>query len=179
MWSGGVASTTVDDIIKICEQYPPKDASLGFDGNTKNEEYRRSELRWVGDNVQLRNLMYDFAVDANRNAFGFDINYLKEIQYTIYKSEDNGKYDWHHDTFWGNPTKNDRKISVIIQLSDPEDYEGGQFEFESCWEQPLKEDLMKKGTVIAFPSFILHRVTPVTKGVRKSLVGWVEGPKFR
>jgi PKHD-type hydroxylase len=179
MWSGGLAEETVNNIINICEQYPVSDSYLGFDGDTQNNKYRTSELRWVGDNVQLNKMMWDYGHEANRNAFGFDIDYLKEIQFTTYKGSENGKYDWHCDTFWGNPRTYDRKISVVIQLSDPSDYEGGMFEFDHQWEQPLKEDLMKKGTVIAFPSFIQHRVTPVTEGIRKSLVAWIEGPKFR
>jgi PKHD-type hydroxylase len=72
----------------------------------------------------------------------------------------------------------DRKISIIIQLTDPSEYEGGEFEMDYQYEQPNKEDLKKKGTIIVFPSFIPHRVTELTKGTRKSLVAWVEGPKF-
>ena len=116
---------------------------------------------------------------ANRNAFGFDINYLADVQYTIYKGTDEGFYNWHYDTFWAGENTYDRKISAIIQLSDPADYEGGEFLLESQYEQPNSIDLKQRGTVLCFPSFLRHTVKPVTKGTRKSLVAWIEGPKFR
>lgn len=179
MWSGVLDDTTVENLITECEKYSVYDATIGTDGTTQNDNYRNSEVRWIGGNSTPSSLLWNYAKEANRNAFGFDIDYLKEIQFTTYNASDNGKYDWHHDTFWGNPSRYDRKISVVIQLSDPEDYEGGEFEFDTQYEQPNKVELMKKGTVIAFPSFIPHRVTELTSGVRKSLVGWIEGPKFR
>jgi PKHD-type hydroxylase len=179
MWSGQLPEKFVEETISVCESYPISNANIGFDGSTQNDQYRNSEIRWVGSNQTIKNIMWDYAQQANRNAFGFDIDYISEIQFTTYNADDNGKYDWHHDTFWGNPTRYDRKISVVIQLSDPEDYEGGLFEFDPQWEQPARDLLLKKGTVIAFPSFIRHRVTPITKGVRKSLVAWIEGAKFR
>jgi len=179
MWSGGLPEDTTNDLINICEQYPVVDSTMGHDGSVRNSEYRTSELRWVGNNNGIRDILWEYVHEANRNAFGFDVSLIKEIQYTTYKAEDGGKYDWHIDTFWGNPTKYDRKISCVVQLTDPSEYEGGRFEFDPAWEQPDSEQLAKKGTVICFPSFIQHRVTPVTKGIRKSLVCWVEGPKFR
>jgi PKHD-type hydroxylase len=70
-----------------------------------------------------------------------------------------------------------RKLSVVLQLSDPSEYEGGDLEIMNCSEptQVKKE----KGLVTAFPSFMLHRVTPVTKGIRRTLVVWLTGPRFR
>jgi len=179
MWSGGLDDSTINNLVTECEQYDIQNATIGNDGSTNNDNYRNSDIRWIGSGSLASTLLWDYAKEANRNAFGFDIDYLKDIQYTTYNATDNGKYDWHHDTFWGNPSRYDRKISVVIQLSDPEEYEGGEFEFDSQYEQPNKELLMKRGTVIAFPSFIPHRVTELTSGVRKSLVGWIEGPKFK
>ena len=179
MWSGGLDGSTVDDLVTECKKYDIQNATIGSDGNTHNDNYRNSEVRWINSDSLASNLLWHYAKESNRNAFGFDIDYLKDIQYTTYNSADNGKYDWHHDTFWGNPSRYDRKISVVIQLSGPEDYGGGNFEFDTQYEQPNEELLLKKGTVIAFPSFIPHRVTQLTSGVRKSLIGWIEGPKFR
>jgi PKHD-type hydroxylase len=70
-------------------------------------------------------------------------------------------------------------MSIVIQLTDPSEYEGGDFEIDSQYPQLPKEEIREKGSVLVFPSFIPHRVTPVTKGVRRSLVSWIEGPKFR
>ena len=119
--------------------------------------------------------------EANRNAFGFDLKMFTEIQFTEYSEKDLGTYDWHHDTAWVSPKLFRRKLSLVIQLTDPDEYEGGRFEIskDDCTECPDPEKLKPKGTVIIFPSFLRHRVTPVTKGTRNSLVSWMEGPYFR
>lgn len=183
MWSGVLDDSTVTDIITECEYYNPVQAHLGFDGATPNNEYRSSELRWINkqdvNSKFIADLLWYYGQEANRYSFGFNVDYIDEIQYTTYYGNNNDHYEWHHDTFWGNPTTYDRKISIVIQLSDPSEYEGGNFELDPQYSQPNHTDLRKKGTIIAFPSFIRHRVTPVTSGVRKSLVTWIQGPKFR
>ena len=73
-----------------------------------------------------------------------------------------------------------RKLSMVIQLSDPKDYEGGILEIHANEHYPPPPDeLKRRGTIVVFPSFLRHRVIPVTKGVRYSLVAWIEGPHFR
>lgn len=180
-WKSGINSDQISSIIDAGEQQPIAEAGLGFDGSTANDQYRSSEIRWIpaGEHPTINFMLWSYAQTANRNAFGFDINYLNDIQYTTYYANKNGKYDWHHDTFWGNPTTFDRKISIVIQLSDPQDYEGGDFEIDPQYQAMPANEIRQKGVVIAFPSFVRHRVTPVTKGVRRSLVCWIEGPKFR
>ena len=66
---------------------------------------------------------------------------------------------------------------MVLQLSRPDEYEGGRLELDR--DQPTKGEFDARGTVIIFPSFLKHRVTQVTRGVRHSLVGWMEGPNFR
>ena len=68
---------------------------------------------------------------------------------------------------------------MIIQLSDPSEYQGGQFLLANEHEQPDPKALTQRGTVLCFPSPVQHTVKPVTSGVRKSLVAWIEGPKFK
>lgn len=183
LWPGAVQPAMLDKIIEVGNNSLQGTGGIGFEGQTHNDNYRRSEIRWVNaydaNNKDIVDIIWYFAQQANRNAFGFDINYLNDIQYTVYNSDVEAKYDWHHDTFWANPTTYDRKISIVIQLSDPADYEGGVFELDYQYEQPPLNNLSMRGTVLAFPSFISHRVTPVTKGVRRSLVTWIEGPKFK
>ena len=113
---------------------------------------------------------------ANKENFGFRLNNFYELQYTEYHSSEQGFYDWHQDIVWLQPTESQRKISVTVQLSDDDDYEGGDFEFNKDLPQP--SDIRTRGTVIVFPSFLYHRVTEVTKGERKSLVAWYEGESF-
>lgn len=182
-WRGGASEALVNNIIEVGNQYPVQPTGMGFDGAEQNTDQRSSELRWIDPNHHVASnivaALWYYGREANRNAFGFDIDYMPEIQYTTYYSEAQGKYDWHCDTFWANPSSYDRKISIIIQLSDSSDYEGGDFEIDPRYPPLPKDAIRDKGTVIVIPSFVNHRVTPVTSGIRKSLVTWIQGPKFR
>jgi PKHD-type hydroxylase len=72
-----------------------------------------------------------------------------------------------------------RKLSLVMCLSDPEkDFVGGEFEINVGNQEEPETILMKKGRMIFFPSYIIHRVKPVTKGIRKTIVIWITGPKF-
>jgi PKHD-type hydroxylase len=97
------------------------------------------------------------------------------MQYTIYEGNDLGHYDWHLDA--GNTSIPPRKLSFILQLSDPDSYEGGDLQIMNSTEPTTVKK--EKGFAVVFPSYTLHRVTPVTKGIRKTLVIWVTGPTFR
>ena len=183
LYCGELNNEMIDRIVTECEYYQPTSANLGFDGDVPNQGYRSSELRWIDkrdpNSKFIADLLWHYGQEANRFSFGFHVDYLSEIQYTTYYGDSNDHYEWHHDTFWGNPSTYDRKISVVVQLSDPNDYGGGDFELDDQYKQPDRDQLRTKGSVICFPSFIRHRVTPVTSGVRKSLVTWIQGPKFR
>src|SRR5690606_9311704 len=118
---------------------------------------------------------WDAVRECNDRFFGVDIGGIEgNIQLARYDSSDRGFYDWHRDFDRIAPR---RKISVSIQLSRPDEYDGGDLELlvdrEPC--RPEKD----RGSFIAFPSFTLHRVSPVTRGTRWSLVAWVVGPRWR
>lgn len=183
VWSANLRPEFIDAVDQYCENLPVQSAAIGFDGNSINSEYRTSDIRWVNTYDQsakfITDTIWNYGIDANRNHFGFDISYLRDIQHSTYRSEQNGKYDWHEDVFWLNPTSYHRKLSMVIQLTDPSEYEGGFFEIDPQFGVLDQEAIKKRGTVIIFPSFVRHRVTPVTSGKRKSLVAWIEGPKFR
>lgn len=170
-----------DDIIKRGLSLPSQNASIGFDKDHVDNSYRVSTIRWFygPDNQDIVKMIMNFANAANREHFGFDISMgAHEFQFTEYSGDVKGKYDWHHDVWWENPRAHDRKLSVIIQLSDPINYKGGEFEFgEAC---DFNSELFKpKGSVLVFPSFFRHRVHQVISGTRYSLVSWVDGPKFK
>ena len=93
----------------------------------------------------------------------------------IGKYEEGGHYNWHMDLNGANMRGKSRKLSFSLLLNDPSEFEGGKLEFDGVTEQPDQ----KQGTVIIFPSYAIHRVTPVTSGVRYSAVTWVNGPAFR
>lgn len=186
-WPKHFSDDDCDKIIELALTLPVVDGMIGHGGNQviHNAEYRRSKIRWLprfdGRFFGLFGNMQLLFQEGNRNAFGFDLSMFHEIQFTEYHATDQGKYDWHHDTVWAGPTLQRRKISMVIQLSNSADYEGGNFEMykDDCDQVPDAEAIRQRGTVIMFPSFLRHRVTPVTKGLRYSLVSWHEGPCFR
>ena len=120
--------------------------------------------------------MWEYVLKANKKSFQIDVENRSEIQFTEYRHNENGHYDWHHDVNWNGQKSFDRKLSVTIQLSDSNDYVGGDFEFE---EIKTNVDFKSLGTIIIFPSYLRHRVAPVTFGVRRSLVAWFYGPQWR
>lgn len=112
---------------------------------------------------------------ANRECFGFDLNGFCEFQIAEYT---NG--DFYNEHFDCNLTDSAsmRKISVTVQLSNDNEYEGGDFEFGCSITNPQITSLRNQGTILCFPSFVPHRVKEVTKGKRFALVGWYEGKKW-
>jgi len=146
--------------------------------NVPDNELRKSDIAFINDSG-IRNDLFNIVQKVNATHFGFDIWNLADIQYTVYRAEENGHYGWHSDDMVSiGPTRaSARKISITVQLSDPSEYEGGDFEFYTLRDLP--KELKEKGTVLLFPSSHMHRVTPVTKGVRKSLVAWFDGPNWR
>lgn len=180
-WKAGLDSSFVDNIKAYCLNLPSNTATIGIEGSDVLSSKRNSITRWVDpDNSQSRfitDMLWSFTQRANMHAFGFNIDYLRDIQFTEYNT--GCYYDWHYDTFWANPTVYDRKLSVVIQLSNSSEYDGGDFEFGADVPSFDSSMLRDKGTVLVFPSFLSHRVTPVTRGTRYSLVTWVQGPKFR
>lgn len=175
------APSTLDEMIKSGLKIEPVPAKIGT-AQGVDENVRRSKLRWIQrDNEDYSTVFPVFDKmfhEANRKSFGFDIQWLPSIQFTEYPAESQGHYDWHVDVFWETQEFYQRKLSMVVQLSDPGDYEGGELQLDE-WKRPDPDLLKKRGSVIIFPSFIKHRVTPVTKGIRRSLVAWIEGPLWR
>jgi PKHD-type hydroxylase len=135
----------------------------------------KDEDFWIFDRLfQITELL-------NSQFYNYDILGFDNIQYTVYDKE-GSHYSYHMDMLMDNKPKGSlelpRKLSFSIILSKPEEYEGGELEFMISEGLGLKPE-QKRGRVIAFPSFVLHRVTPVITGVRKSLVFWACGPKFK
>jgi predicted 2-oxoglutarate/Fe(II)-dependent dioxygenase YbiX len=139
---------------------------------------RRSQtffFQYVEEHRWLYERIWEAASECNRNFFCVDISGIEgNIQLARYDSSDEGFYNWHTDFAGIAPG---RKISVSIQLSAADAYEGGDLEL-LFREEPVKLD-RTRGTLCAFPSFMLHRVTPVTRGTRWSLVAWITGPRWR
>tara|TARA_R110000782_G_scaffold141576_1_gene234316 strand:+ start:696 stop:1229 length:534 start_codon:yes stop_codon:yes gene_type:complete len=169
MFSKAVSDTIVDDIIKIAGK--TMEASTF---NNSKEDIRKSRVAWIKDK-RILNLLYDYVDMSNRNVFKVHIYKKADIQFTEYLATEGGHYNWHHDIDWNRNDGLDRKLSVTVQLSSPAEYEGGDFSFNEC-ESPTQSK--EKGTVLIFPSYLQHKINPVTKGIRRSLVAWFEGPKW-
>jgi PKHD-type hydroxylase len=140
------------------------------------DDIRKSRIAWLTNNPTVHAMLTPFISEAKK-AMDVDVTMKCDIQYTEYHANEGGKYDWHHDVLWTRNDGMDRKLSLTVQLSDPSDYDGGDFEFSEV--EPLPSWSKQQGTVMVFPSYLLHRVKPVTRGVRRSLVAWFEGPTWR
>lgn len=141
-----------------------------------NDSIRKSSNSWIPHSKEIDWLFRKVSkniLECNLKWYGFDIVGFEEMfQFTEYKEGD--FYTWHSDL--GNDYMSKRKLSVVIQLTNPDEYEGGDLQFFSARNQKLPKKL---GDMIVFPSFEQHRVTPIKSGVRNSLVLWVSGPFFR
>ena len=149
----------------------------GIKGLADTTGYRDSKVSWIrpGDEANwVFSRMLDFVRQANQAHYQIEIaGFTEPLQVAEYGPEQH--YDWHLDI--GNGPISVRKLSFIAQLTDPADYEGGAVEIFSAQEPHAMP--RPQGSVILFPSYVLHRVARVTKGVRRSLVGWIGGPHFR
>lgn len=177
-WENGFSDFEISRIVSIGESLPKFPGYV--DGSTdENPALRASEVSWIGLNNDTT-FIYDklayIARQLNGQFFNFDLfGFVEDFQYTVYRSGTKDHYTWHMDK--GNLMSSPRKLSLVLQLSSPEEYEGGDLEF-LLGTTPIVAE-RRKGLVYAFPSYVLHRVTPVTAGTRRSLVVWIAGPKFR
>jgi PKHD-type hydroxylase len=171
-----ISTETIDKLRGVLDTKDLRDAQVGDSGGEVNTSKRRSKIYWLpktDEFIDIYKTFHELIGKCNADFYQFKLTEITEhIQYTVYNAEDQGYYDWHIDM---GPDKARRKLSLVCQLSDPSEYEGGELQINTGnIIVPEKE----KGTVIMFPSYLLHRVTPVTKGTRRSLVLWIEGPAF-
>lgn len=145
-------------------------------GVTTDEDLRKSAVMPIlpgAKNDWLFERMTDATTQANQY-YRFDLNgFYEPLQLAEYSEGD--FFDWHLD--FGTGASSNRKLSLTIQLSEADDYEGGDLEFRI--NNKVVKAPRERGTVLIFPSFIMHRVTKITKGKRRSVVGWVSGVPYR
>lgn len=181
----GFTSDECDKILELGLKLPAKDAELGVTGNFQDNQTRRSKIRFIEKHLHpefdfVFKQLWNLAIQGNDDFFGFDISRLNYLQLAEYDAEYQGEYKPHVDVFWmNNDPKYHRKISCIVQLSDPSEYDGGDFEVYNTEQSLPKEPIRQKGSVIIIPSFVEHAALPVTRGKRYSLTAWFDGPKWR
>ena len=174
-----------DELIRIGQSEPKINATIGIDSkNTKlDERYRKSIISWIpfAKAVPIYQVIRQWMEVTNNNYLGFDTVQLSEHgQYAEYSK--GGFYNWHMDSnteMAAMPTV--RKISMTLLLSDPKDFEGGDLELfcGNTLDSEKNKFKLKQGYAVFFASFLLHRVIPVIKGNRKSLVMWFGGSPLR
>jgi PKHD-type hydroxylase len=144
--------------------------------NSLDHEIRKSKVSWISAGVETNWIfqrLTDTITSINAQYFKFDLWGMAEgLQFTKYEAP-GGKYNPHIDSMYKGRI---RKLSITVQLSDPEDYEGGELIINNGGELVMDK---KQGRAILFPSYMMHGVKPVTKGTRYSLVVWITGPQFK
>lgn len=145
-------------------------------------QIRRSLISWLNPTDKSIEFFYQKIMqafnDVNRSNFRYSLSGIEQTQFTKYVEDDQSFYNWHKDEeptgFKQGPT---RKLSGVLFLSDPKDYEGGDLQICNGPEDIITIE-PKKGRMVFFPSFTIHKVNPVTKGVRYTAVNWARGPAF-
>ena len=174
IWQSDLSKQQINEILNLVDNNSLFNAPV-FSSSKSIQKKRSSKICWVNESW-VQELLWEYILEANKKTFHVDVINKSEIQFTEYRSDEGGKYDWHHDVNWNAQEGLDRKLSISIQLSDKTDYLGGDFEFE---EINSSMDFKGIGTIIIFPSYLRHRVTKVTSGTRRSLVAWFYGPNWK
>jgi len=196
IWKSYIVKTTepvltpqqCDEFIRVGQSEPRlRGITGGAAGAMRSEkldqELRKSTISWIpsAKAPALYKPIHEWIVRINNNTFGFDpVQLIEAGQYAEYSKGD--FYDWHMDTpinMSAMPPV--RKISMTLLLSDPKDYEGGYLQIfgDNFFKSEKSKIKIERGYAVFFASFLLHRVTPVTKGNRKSLVMWFGGEPLK
>jgi len=186
-WDNIFTEEEINLILSRPEWLQTEPAYIGVQSTEKcvNSQIRETSVSWLTYSTQMHGVwskLSDVFSEVNRRYFHYDLNgFYEPIQLGIYSGNNKGHYDWHIDA---NHTSNDfekfppRKLSMALLLSEQDQFEGGEFQVK-VGDDTAHTLETKRGRAWFFPSYLLHRVTPVTKGIRRSLVLWAGGPPFR
>lgn len=176
-WENGFEEKELDRLQEMAKNVKQSAAIGDAKSAVIDKQKRRASVEFIGCNEET-NWIYEklseIVGEINAEYFRFDLNGFGEaLQLTNYDESQQGMYGWHQD--FG--SKISRKLSVVLQLSDPSEYEGGNLQIMGNGSPvTIKKS---RGFVVIFPAYTLHQVTPVVKGSRQSLVTWVSGPQFK
>jgi len=182
-WENFLTEEDIKKILSLPEWKNLKKATVGSNkNNTINDQIRKTKINFISlreDTLEIYSKLSDVIAEVNNRFFHLDITGLYEnIQIGLYTSKHKDHYDWHMDHTFEDYVNVPRKLSMALLLNDPSEFEGGELQLQCPLNKVLNLDL-KKGRAWFFPSWMLHRVAPVTKGERKSLVIWAGGPAFK
>lgn len=191
-WDKAFTDEQLNDIVSICEEAELEDATtVGAESIESIKQIRRSKVKFFNREAKTDFIFTTFnfvAKSLNDQFYNFNLNGYEYFQYTVYDGDrdalEQGKYSWHMDLIMNNnvgdsASKETRKLTLVLLLSEPGvDFTGGEFQLNpGNQDNPITVDL-PRGRIVAFPSWMIHQVKPVIEGIRKSIVIWVEGPKF-
>jgi PKHD-type hydroxylase len=167
------------DLLQDIAKGANQNATVGNSVESKEDlSVRRSVLSWLtptDSNLWVYQKLSGIVSRMNADSYNFDLTgFGEDIQLASYGEDRQGMYSWHKDMLEQGIS---RKLSLVLQLSNPDDYEGGELQILDRKDPMTVEK--KRGKICIFPSWTLHQVTPVTKGNRQSLVAWVSGPPFK
>ena len=179
VWRGLFSPADLDALERQCDGLALEQARLTGNGS---DPIRATQVAWVRRTPETEDLylrMEAVVLRLNAEHFRADLSSLSAMQFAVYRENDSGYFDWHSD--YGrdrnDPGQEPRKLTLSVQLSDGASYDGCDLEARAVWQSDCAP--RERGTLIAFRSNVLHRVTPITRGMRKSLVIWATGPEYR
>ena len=178
LWPMLFTAELCDSLIAEAQAVPDMAGDMSWKGIKTLPEVRSSRLRWLyrGNPLFASAFMAaDRAMSVARQHFGVTTDQFTAFQFTEYHAERRGHYDWHRDDFPEQGHIYDRRLSLCIQLSDPNSYGGGRLELKVANPPPLVL-IGQRGAAIVFRSSTQHRVSPTVSGTRYSAVAWELGP---
>lgn len=195
LYESALPAGICDCIVTLGSEFVLHNATLAatdekVGNSTVDRSIRDTNIAFWDPGHWISGLLVHYASLANHEIWGYSLTISQGVQFGVYGV--GGKYDWHKDEFdqpfgeeappaWQGLS---RKISVVANLSDPGDYEGGELCFldtyGKVWEDSeMSARMRQRGSVVVFPAYINHTVKPVTSGVRRSIVSWILGPPFQ
>ena len=173
----------LQSVIDYCDSHEHRESQIlgDIEHSSCERSTRSSKNAWINWDSWMPGILHNIMISANREFFNYDLNYFASaIQSTVYDGNVDDHYTWHHDNMNIDYKQysGERKLSLSMLLTDPDEYTGGELQF-SYGGQFFESLKPRKGDCIIFPSWLLHRVRPVTSGCRKSVVAWMMGPHFK
>ena len=181
VWENLFTTAELDRVEQHADRLAQEKAELSAQ-DTGRDNIRVTRVAWLMRDAETESFyarMEEVVLRINAQFFRYDLSGLVTFQYAVYDGAEGGHFDWHKDygKDYGAADQEPRKLSLSIQLSDPTNYQGCDLEVRGGNITDVAP--RNRGAVIAFPSYVLHRVTPITSGIRKSLVVWAVGPEFK
>ncbi|MBA2589522.1 MAG: 2OG-Fe(II) oxygenase [Alphaproteobacteria bacterium] len=179
-WHGLFSEAELNLLERYCDGLALEPAQVLGDGYNS---IRTTRVAWVERESEVAESLYlkmeEIVLRLNAEHFRSDLSCLTTLQYALYSDSESGYFDWHID--YGrdsrDPAQEPRKLTISLQLSNETSYDGCDLEVRAA--HLIDVAPRQRGALVAFRAYALHRVTPITRGIRKSLVAWAAGPEYR